>query len=297
MVESMKLGGRACTHEVHQYIPNSPTPVAHTLETWVSTTPSASEDKKYWIIYIHGGAWWRPMITASSFSLTVQHLLSSSNSEPHIAGCASINYRLSTPPPLPQFAQFVEPNNPARNVKHPAHLDDVVAAIKYLQKTYGFAESYILAGHSCGATLAFQIPNEVGLAPPDGILGVEGIYDLAKLRNDHKDIPMYQYFTESAFGNNEAVWNLASPTTQRNKSGHVWEKAKIVALAQSDEDELVDVSQKEIMWEKILGSPVEGRKDFTMQLTGKHDEIWREGETDTQLKVAFEQVLKLLMAG
>ncbi|KAG4441521.1 hypothetical protein IFR05_002978 [Cadophora sp. M221] len=297
MADSIKLGGRSYTHEVHQYIPDSPTPEAHTLETWTSTRSSASGDKKYWIIYIHGGAWWRPMITASSFSLTVQHLISSSNSEPHVAGYASINYRLSTPPPLPQFAQFVEPDNPGRNVKHPAHLDDTVAAIKYLQKTYDFAGNYVLAGHSCGATLAFQISNDVGLAPPAGIIGVEGIYDLAKLKDDHSDIPMYQYFTESAFGSDEAAWNLASPTTQISEFGYAWEKAKVVALAQSDEDELVDVSQKEVMWEKILGSPVEGRKDIAIQLTGKHDEIWREGEKETQLKVTIEQVMNLLAEG
>ncbi|KAH7305637.1 Alpha/Beta hydrolase protein [Rhexocercosporidium sp. MPI-PUGE-AT-0058] len=296
MAESIKLGGHSCIHEVHQYIPCSPTPEAHTLETWASAKPSASGGKRYWIIYIHGGAWWRPMITASSFSLTVQHLLSSPNSEPYIAGYASINYRLSTPPPLPQFSQFVEPDNLARNVKHPAHLDDVVAAIKYLQKTFGFAENYILAGHSCGATLAFQISSEAGLAPPAGVLGVEGIYDLMKLRDDHKDIPMYQYFTESAFGSDESAWSLASPTTQKSEFLYVWEKAKVVALAQSDEDELVDVSQKEVMWEKILGRPVEGRKDVAIRLTGKHDEIWREGERETQLKVAIEQVLKLVSA-
>ncbi|PVH73000.1 hypothetical protein DL98DRAFT_563337 [Cadophora sp. DSE1049] len=246
--------------------------------------------------YIHGGAWWRPMITASSFSLTVQHLLSAPSLNSRITGYASINYRLSTPPPLPQFAQLVEADNPARNIKHPAHLYDVVSAIKYLQKMYDFTDNYVFAGHSCGATLAFQISNNAGIEPPAGILGVEGIYDLGRLRDDHKDIAMYQYFTESAFGSDEAAWALASPMTQTSESGYVWEKAKVVALAQSDEDELVNISQEEVMLQKVCSSPLQGRKDIAIQLTGKHDEIWREGEKETQLKVAIEQVVNLLGA-
>lgn len=80
----------------------------------------------------------------------------------------------------------MKPENPARNVKHPAHLNDVIAALSYLQRTYEFGEKYILVGHSCGATLTFQIPNGNGFVPLVSVLGVVGIYDLARLIDDHK---------------------------------------------------------------------------------------------------------------
>lgn len=235
------------------------------------------------------------MITSSSFSITATHLMTSPNSS-HIAGFASLNYRLSTPPPLPQFAQFTEPDNPARNVKHPAHLDDVIAGLKYLQKKYSFGSNYILVGHSCGATLAFQIPNGRGVEPSAAVLGVEGIYDLKKLRDDHVAVPMYQYFTESAFGRDEVAWKEASPVSQRNEEGFAWEKAKVVALAQSDEDELVNNAQRDVMWEVMKKLKVANRKDLLIELSGKHDEIWREENPEPQLKVAIEKVLGTLMA-
>ncbi|KAF8853693.1 hypothetical protein BDZ45DRAFT_677499 [Acephala macrosclerotiorum] len=134
-----------------------------------------------------------------------------------MAGFASLNYRLSTPHPLPRFAQFTETGSAARYVKHPEHLNDVVAALHFLQERFGMGRNSILVGHSRGATLAFQILNQVGIETPAAVLGVEGIYDLGKLRDDHANIPMYQYFLESAFGTDEEVWKAASPTTQRMK--------------------------------------------------------------------------------
>jgi kynurenine formamidase len=238
------------------------------------------------------------MITASSFSLTVQHLIPSSNILPRpIIGFASLNYRLSTPPPLPQFAQFTEPENPARNVKHPAHLNDIIVGLDYLQATYGIRGNYILVGHSCGATLALQIPNGTGIVPPAAILGVEGIYDLEKLRDDYVHIPMYQYFTESAFGKDKEEWKKASPVTQKNEAGFIWEKAKVVALAQSEEDELVNVAQRDGMWDVLKRNERIGRRDILIEVKGKHDEIWKEADPVPQLMVAVERVLSVLMAG
>lgn len=79
--------------------------------------------------YIYGGELWRPMITASSFALTVHSLLTSPSPLSNIAGFASLNCRLSIPPPLPQFQQFTQPDNPARNVKHPTHMNVVFTSL------------------------------------------------------------------------------------------------------------------------------------------------------------------------
>jgi kynurenine formamidase len=234
--------------------------------------------------YIHGGAWWSRTITASSFSLTVHDFLSSASTLSNIAGFASLNYRLSTPTPRETF-------------QHPTHLNGVIAGLRYLQKTYEIGEKYILVGHSCGTTLAFQIPDGPGLVPPAGMLGVEGIYDLGRLRDDYKEVPMYQHFLESAFGKDEEAWKLASPTTQVSEIGFAWQKARVVALTQSNEDELVNIDQRDLMWEVIKKSDAEGRKDEKIELVGNHDEIWNEGDPETQLKVAIEEVLKLLAAG
>jgi kynurenine formamidase len=179
------------------------------------------------------------MIDSTSFTSTVKSLRQSPY-VPHISGFASLNYRLSTPPLLPQFVEFVQPENPARNAKHPAHLNDVEAAIAYLQGEYGFGANYVLVGHSCGATLAFQLREGWNMVGPKAVLGVEGIYDLGKLVDDHRSVPMYRYFTESAFGKDEEDWTKASPTTQRCDGSFAWENAKVGAVAQSAEDELVD---------------------------------------------------------
>lgn len=69
----------------------------------------------------------RQMVTASSFSPTVQHrspapspTLTSPVGLPSITDFSIL--------PFLQLAQFVELDDPARTVKHPAHLDAVVAA-------------------------------------------------------------------------------------------------------------------------------------------------------------------------
>lgn len=156
----------------------------------------------------------------------------------------------------------------------------------------------MLVGHSCGATLAFQlrVNQEEGLQGPKAVLGVEGIYDLKKLVNDHKSVPMYRYFTENAFGKDEEDWEAASPTTQKGR--FAWEGAKVVAITQSTEDELVDVGQAGGMWDVVVKGIGEGRVCEKMELKGKHDEVWRvvrEGWRGTQVGFAVERVLGLLV--
>jgi kynurenine formamidase len=73
----------------------------------------------------------------------------------------------------------------------------------------------LLVGHSCGATIAFQVAmiwrEESTLAAaftkPLGILGVEGIYDLVALRDNHGDAPYYQQMVKNVFGSDEVSLN------------------------------------------------------------------------------------------
>ena len=92
------------------------------------------------------------MVTSTSFKATESILREKGLP---IAGFASISYRLSAHPNHPQDPINTDPKD-FQDAKHPGHIDDVEAALAFLQNTYGFGGRYILVGHSCGATLAFQ---------------------------------------------------------------------------------------------------------------------------------------------
>ena len=165
----------------------------------------------------------------------------------------------------------------------------------------------MLVGHSCGATLALQAvmglwkprplssrdtvdegnavperadrvdhdskPGSVKL--PVGIVGLEGIYDIPHLLATH-DHPVYQTILESAFGTDQSKWKEPSPVNAKLKEK--WTGGKVVVLAQSKEDELVDWVQTERMSDALWRERVKGRRDVVIGLTGKHEEIWEKGE-------------------
>lgn len=169
-------------------------------------------------------------------------------------------------------------------------------ALAFLQDKYGFEERYLLVGHSCGATLAFQVTmakwQARGSAPvimPKGVLGLEGIYDLVALRDSHKEIPVYQEIIENAFGN-ENHWDSASPTsTEFSKS---WTSGKLVVLAHSVNDELVDQGQLDRMAARLKDWTGAGRRDCILSLKGKHDDVWRQGwELAQSIVTALQHLL------
>ncbi|RAH81485.1 hypothetical protein BO86DRAFT_339405 [Aspergillus japonicus CBS 114.51] len=162
----------------------------HVLQTVTVTTLSALPDKGYWVICIHGGAWRDPTQTALNYLTPAVSILAASEpyastTHAHLAGFASINYRLSPHPDHPQDRTTTPPTE-YRAARHPDHIADVQAALAFLQRRYGFGDRYILVGHSCGATLAFQsvmgafrnnqtTPNSRGLV--DG--GGDGDHDVS----------------------------------------------------------------------------------------------------------------------
>lgn len=168
-------------------------------------------------------------------------------------------------------------------------------ALKLLQDTYGFGERYILGGHSCGATLAFQcvmdglrlpgVSSGGEIVHPIAILGTEGIYDLRLLRDTHRHIIAYQEFIQDAFGADESFWDAASPAF-RGKDGdgssgvqRGWGSPRLAVLAQSVEDSLVDEGQTNAMKESLVPWESQGgRRVIVLPLTGEHDEPWRKGE-------------------
>jgi kynurenine formamidase len=170
----------------------------------------------------------------------------------------------------------------------------VVKALLYLQEKYNFQDRYILVGHSCGATLAFQavMKEDVsgtdaklweGLKLPKAIIGLEGIYDIPALLDTHQEIPVYKEFIETAFGTNEETWEFVSPTAGIYQN--TWTNGVLAIVGHSDEDELVEKNQAELMRVALQDwggrETSNGKKRLLLVdhgLKGKHDEIWQKGE-------------------
>jgi acetyl esterase/lipase len=185
---------------------------------------------------------------------------------------------------------------------HPTHVQDVMTAIGWLQRTYGFGERYVLVGHSCGATIAFQtvmgiwsIPTEhggdVAISKPVAIVGVAGIYNLGLLASTYETVPIYREFLEGAFGPDRIEWLKANPTSGEYEK--TWPNAKVVVLGWSKDDSLVDATQVQCMSRTLFDNQQVGRSERVLQFTGEHDEIWRNGQC---LAAAITTALTILTA-
>ncbi|KAI7459147.1 hypothetical protein KC357_g9203 [Hortaea werneckii] len=281
-----------------QNVRYSPHSALNTLDYYIPRRPSTAAHQ-LWIIYIHGGAWRDPDIDSTSF-LQTQHLLCQSREIDQIAGFASINYRLSPYPSHPTSPS--DPADPARNAHHPDHLTDVLDALRHLQDTFGFGTRYLLVGHSCGATLAFQaammqLPSSSPpslVTPPLALLAVEGLYDLPALISHHADSPIYQHLITNAFGPNPSDWAAASPAISLSLSPSPSQQhqhqqppgPQLIALAHSRQDELVEWQQVDRMhaalkrsggWDEVGREEAGGGRLKLIELHGGHDEVWREG--------------------
>ncbi|KAI7550356.1 hypothetical protein KC316_g14306 [Hortaea werneckii] len=255
-----KYSNHSALNALDYYIPRRPSTAAHQL----------------WMIYIHGGAWRDPEIDSTSFT-QAQNLLLQSREIDQIAGFASINYRLSPYPSHPQSPS--DPSDPARNAHHPDHLNDILDALRHLQDAFSFGTRYLLVGHSCGATLAFQVammqhqqqskssPLTAPVPPPLALLAVEGLYDLPALVAYHSDSPIYQHLITNAFGPDPEDWARASPTTLSTSTQVPHQQhtdwPKLIVLAHSRQDELVEWQQVDLMHAALKKS---GRFD-ELQLT------------------------------
>jgi len=272
-----------------------------TLDIFIPAALDAQSDRttKVWLVFLHGGAWSDPTQDSSELQPALDQLYpsrsDSAHGDPHagaapalrIAAYASLNYGLS-----PQPGAYTA--DAARNRAHPQHLRDVVAGLRWLAREYGVgargAWDFVVMGHSCGATVLFQLamgvlPREeagesgfgVGVEKPVALVGLEGIYDLPLLVENHADVPYYAAFVASAFGYDEKLWKRVSPVS--GDVGRIWKDTKCVVLGMSEEDELVEWEQVEVMLRHVNSSSAIG-KDQTcklLKLTGKHDECWSKG--------------------
>lgn len=282
-------------------IPYSDESSLNTLDVCLPRALDQSDSTNLWIIYIHGGAWRDPAISSSSFATTLNKLLVSDINN-KISGYASLNYRLSPYPSHPTDPS--NPSDPSRNAKHPDHINDILTAILYLQQTYGFEERYVLVGHSCGATLAFQTAMKrywgeqyestfalsLNVVPPVAIVGLEGLYDLPLLVSNHEDQPVYRDFVANAFG--PSGWEQVSPASGKYEES--WVEGQLVVLAHSKEDSLVEDEQ----WERMSlvlemsGWTGEGEtKVFAFEVKGEHDEVWETGDAARAVEFAVKKLM------
>ncbi|KAK3386540.1 Alpha/Beta hydrolase protein [Podospora didyma] len=270
-----------------------------TLDVWLpltlnsSTAPDASSLPRLpgsWIVYIHSGAWCDPDITSAAIAPAARHLLSSQTSVVNIAGIASINYRLS---PRASAGDGDDDGDLSYAAKHPDHIADVLSGIAFLQRLGGAKSPYVLAGHSCGATLAFQAVMDassrwgvdVRIGKPAAVVGCNGLYDLAGFIA-HPPVGYeglrdgYESFTRNAFGDDVSVWKTACPATADGEWLSEWtttEGNKRVVLVQSKEDTLVPYQQLETMRRVLEGQDGGGVEMREMQATGNHDDLWLQG--------------------
>jgi len=210
-----------------------------------------------------------------------------------IAGFASINYRLSPNPSHPKCPS--SPDDPSRNVHYPAHLLDVAHALLYLEEKYLISSRYLLAGHSAGATMSFELHNwylqDISLPRPTCVVGVAGIYHFEAFLEAHSDIPSYKAFMENAFPN-RSLWERASPYKNRLPGLSTWEHARVVIISHSNEDELVEKAQASFMLERIQRIPSSESKVHFIPATGTHDEIWESGQILADLIIKSVRILR-----
>lgn len=148
-------------------------------------------------------------------------------------------------------------------------------------------------------------------AQPIAIVGIAGIYDLRRLLQAHHDIPAYRDFVEGAFGMEELVWDGVSPAQMFGSRGVEggWKNGRLVVLAHSKEDELVDDGQREAMLEALRGWEESQAQVSKQELTardrrvrafdvrGKHDDAWIDGmELARSIEFAFEQLREMGLA-
>lgn len=149
------------------------------------------------------------------------------------------------------------------------------------------------------------------VAHPTAIVGVAGIYDLRQIVETHRDISEYRKFIEGAFGSDELLWDAVSPAQMVGSRGVEggWKTGRLVVLAHSKDDSLVDLGQLETMrealraWEGRKAQAVKeeltsyDRRVQILPITGEHDEAWSKGEELARaVKFAFEELRKMGLA-
>lgn len=192
------------------------------------------------IVFIHGGAWRDTRNTFDDFVEISEYI--SKLSDVNIFG---INYRLSP------------------KVKHPAHLEDAIAAIEHIANKYEVGE-LLLVGHSAGATLILQLLREHPNLNLKAAVYLDGIFDIAELIQEY---PSYIGFIEEAF-------NVLDYTTLTGTQGEQsLERPQKSLIIQSTEDELLSTRQSELFAKYLEKHSLDFK--YLTDSWGLHEQVYK----------------------
>jgi hypothetical protein len=106
---------------------------------------------------------------------------------------------------------------------------------------------------------------------------------------------VYQEFIQGAFGEEEAGWDAASPTQSASELAERWKNGRLVLLARSRGDELIDQTQMGRMaealekWRSVGTSDAAARRVILVDdLQEAHDDVWAKG---TELVSVIQRAL------
>jgi kynurenine formamidase len=128
----------------------------------------------------------------------------------------------------------------------------------------------LMGTHLVGGDGTAQLNDMIDL--PLGSLGVDGIYDIPALLESFNEVDGYRDSMIGAFGIDEQVWQDVSPA-RHNNYARSWPNGKLVMIAHSERDELVDWKQVDLMevcWNK---QETWGCKLRTLELHSTHHEV------------------------
>ncbi|KAL1889845.1 hypothetical protein Cpir12675_005613 [Ceratocystis pirilliformis] len=253
----------------------------------------------FWIVFIHGGAWRDPAINHVNFAQpTINHITASLELYRSLLGgkrlgFASLEYRLSAHPDHTQGPET--PVTDIRSAQHPDHINDICLGLELLEETYGLSEGqYMLVGHSCGATLAFQTFLEefrgFKFPLPRTVVSLAGIHNVRGIVENHKDSPwagVYRDFVRGAFGEDEGgTWDDVSPVNFLARQR--LEAYLGVVLCTATSDSLVEDNQRQEMATRCSGL---GIQVIGISVEGDHDEMWQIGSRQAAaIQAALERM-------
>ncbi|TKA71721.1 hypothetical protein B0A49_05727 [Cryomyces minteri] len=167
---------------------------------------------------------------------------------------------------------------------------------------------------SSSRSITNTTPSHPTAVPPLGIVGLEVIYSIPLMLHNHASTPAYRDFILNAFGPDIAIPTATSTTVSTSintdadtytdvpfpspspatlyqdvspTSAHFttsWPKGRVVVLAHSKDDELVEWGQVEAMKKVLLAqswaedAEEGGREVHVLEIVGSHDGVWRDGK-------------------
>ncbi|SCV01090.1 LAME_0G13982g1_1 [Lachancea meyersii CBS 8951] len=217
------------------------------------------------IVFLHGGAWIDATNTPHDFDKLAEHLVRLNQSEPEFSLYA-VEYRLSP------------------EVKHPAHLLDVIDNLAQLIRKEQVDELNLF-GHSVGATLVWQLLTcspalssdlETIRSKVNRCYLADGIFSLVDML---KEYPTYDYFVSQAFTKVKDYDDPEDLTLQISSN------IKLHIL-HSYEDELLSLRQSNYLC-KVLQAHQQPYQTY-YDVLGKHNDVYE------SLKVA-EYIMYTMM--